>query len=634
MGTYRRIEHPLFQAYDSNGDPLNGGLVYTYAAGTTTEKATYQEDDTENANPVVLDSTGRAEIYGTGYYKFILKTSAGVEIWSLDNIAGIGETSITDIGDWAGDFDAAITDIAATETTLYVDSAATMSASVSVPSTCTVIIQKGGSIDMDGNALTFAGPVIFQGGLIDQGAAALTFNGPVTMQGGSITNDGDLNINSAFDAGPYQVFTSTGTVTLTNEAGCGVMPQWWYSGTGYWTTAIQAAIDSVATDGGEVVLPPRDYEIDDTLIMENNGLLFRGIGGIGSSHPANTETNRGATIINKSGDSDAIKIGKNETYVSDIVLKDFALDGDSATATDGNGIVLDSFGYDPSGVQNISMYNLSIHHVSHYGIYLKGNVFESSFYNLHLRHNEYGVYADATSGNCTEITFFGCHFFYSTEYGFYKGTSVTNINFYGCHFVSNGYGVYTTAYGVISGCRFEANTTTGIVVHGIGTYIFGCEVDTSTTGISVANATDCIIWGCFFASNTTDINIGSPAYNLILGGLHEQDDSLVITNASRSTQFLDANYEILTAAGACHTYGITEITSAAGAMAITLANGTATGQRKTFHFITDGGDVTLTVAQHETSNPEVFTFATAGNYLVLEWAYTKWVTMKNFGVSV
>ena len=99
MGTYRRIEHPLFQAYDSNGDPLSGGLVYTYEAGTTTAKATYQEDDTENTNPVVLDSTGRAEIYGTGSYKFVLKTSAGVTIWTLDNIKGIGEyqTLIQDV---------------------------------------------------------------------------------------------------------------------------------------------------------------------------------------------------------------------------------------------------------------------------------------------------------------------------------------------------------------------------------------------------------------------------------------------------------------------------------------------------------------------------------------------------------
>ena len=99
MGTYRRIEHPLFQAYDSNVDPLSGGLVYTYEAGTTTAKATYQEDDTENTNPVVLDSTGRAEIYGTGSYKFVLKTSAGVTIWTLDNIKGIGEyqTLIQDV---------------------------------------------------------------------------------------------------------------------------------------------------------------------------------------------------------------------------------------------------------------------------------------------------------------------------------------------------------------------------------------------------------------------------------------------------------------------------------------------------------------------------------------------------------
>jgi len=48
----------------------------------------------------------------------------------------------------------------------------------------------------------------------------------------------------------------------------------------------------------------------------------------------------------------------------------------------------------------------------------------------------------------------------------------------------------------------------------------------------------------------------------------------------------------------------------------------------------DGGDATLTVSSHETSDPEVFTFDDAGDYLVLEWAYTTWVTIKNYGVTV
>ena len=246
MGTYRRIEHPLFQAYDSNGDPLSGGLVYTYAAGTTTEKATYQEDDTENANPVVLDSTGRAEIYGTGYYKIVLKTSAGVTIWTLDNVAGIGETSITDIGDWAGDFDAAITAISTTETTLYIDSAATMSGNVTVPATCKLVIQKGGSIN--------------------QSTYSLTINGP-------------------FECGFSQAFTGTGAVTFGAGSIERLIPQWWGAkgdGTTVDTTANQATFTAAYTSDLPVFFPPGVY-ITGTITYYGQSMY--GVPGSGTRYP-------------------------------------------------------------------------------------------------------------------------------------------------------------------------------------------------------------------------------------------------------------------------------------------------------------------------------------------------------------
>lgn len=79
---------PKFQAFDSNGDPLASGTVDTYEPGTTTPKATYtdQGQGTANANPVVLDSRGEADIWLDGSYKLVLKDSAGTTIWTVDNI--------------------------------------------------------------------------------------------------------------------------------------------------------------------------------------------------------------------------------------------------------------------------------------------------------------------------------------------------------------------------------------------------------------------------------------------------------------------------------------------------------------------------------------------------------------------
>jgi hypothetical protein len=49
------------QFFDNNGVMLSGGLLYTYAAGTTTPQATYTSisGDVANTNPIVLNSSGR-----------------------------------------------------------------------------------------------------------------------------------------------------------------------------------------------------------------------------------------------------------------------------------------------------------------------------------------------------------------------------------------------------------------------------------------------------------------------------------------------------------------------------------------------------------------------------------------------
>jgi len=87
-----------WQFFDNNGNPLSGGKLYSYAAGTTTPAATYTSASgaTANTNPIVLDAAGRttSEIWLTqnDRYKFVLETSANVQIWSFDNIPGILES--------------------------------------------------------------------------------------------------------------------------------------------------------------------------------------------------------------------------------------------------------------------------------------------------------------------------------------------------------------------------------------------------------------------------------------------------------------------------------------------------------------------------------------------------------------
>lgn len=85
------ITAPKIQFFDANGNPLVGGKLYSYAAGTTTPQSTFTDyaGATPNANPVILDSRGEANIWlGTALYKFKLTNAADVEIWTVDNVGG------------------------------------------------------------------------------------------------------------------------------------------------------------------------------------------------------------------------------------------------------------------------------------------------------------------------------------------------------------------------------------------------------------------------------------------------------------------------------------------------------------------------------------------------------------------
>jgi hypothetical protein len=80
---------PYWQPLDANGEPIPGGMIYTYVAGTTTPKATYTDSSgaVPLSNPVILDSAGRATLWGQGTYKFIVKDADGVQIGdAIDNV--------------------------------------------------------------------------------------------------------------------------------------------------------------------------------------------------------------------------------------------------------------------------------------------------------------------------------------------------------------------------------------------------------------------------------------------------------------------------------------------------------------------------------------------------------------------
>ena len=65
----------------------------------------------------------------------------------------------------------------------------------------------------------------------------------------------------------------------------------------------------------------------------------------------------------------------------------------------------------------------------------------------------------------------------------------------------------------------------------------------------------------------------------------------------------------------------------------TLGSGTYIGQTKTIVMTDATNSSTVSVTNHETSDPEVFTFADVDDTLMLIWNGTEWQTLHNSGVT-
>jgi len=231
------------QFLDNSGNPLTGGLLYTYAAGTTTPETTYTTalGTTSNSNPIVLDAAGRleSEVWLTGEvaYKFILRTSAGALLGTYDDIYGINDVSATGVpwseitGEPTTLAGYGITDAlsAATAATTYAPIASpTFTGTVTIPDSAAapftagyldvpqslktanhqlVLADRGKSVVMNGSSLTLTvpanGTVAFP-----IGTAIVVININATSLSVAITTDTMTLVNT----------TTTGTRTLARNA--------------------------------------------------------------------------------------------------------------------------------------------------------------------------------------------------------------------------------------------------------------------------------------------------------------------------------------------------------------------------------------------------------------------------------
>lgn len=81
---------------DKNGKRLAGGEVHTYEAGTLTPKNTFRDGagTIPNTNPIILDGSGEADIYLSGFYRFRVLDRQGNLIFDVDDFKTLDEINL------------------------------------------------------------------------------------------------------------------------------------------------------------------------------------------------------------------------------------------------------------------------------------------------------------------------------------------------------------------------------------------------------------------------------------------------------------------------------------------------------------------------------------------------------------
>lgn len=92
---------PKIQFFDSNGNPLAGGLIYFYQTGTNVPQDTWTDHTgaVKNTNPVTLDSGGYANIWlGPYTYTVTAHNSSDASVWSVDGVVSLtGDLTVNSI---------------------------------------------------------------------------------------------------------------------------------------------------------------------------------------------------------------------------------------------------------------------------------------------------------------------------------------------------------------------------------------------------------------------------------------------------------------------------------------------------------------------------------------------------------
>lgn len=251
---------------DANGTPLVGGKVYFYIPNTTTPKDTWSDPNqtTLNSNPVVLDSAGRAIIYGSGAYRQVVRDSLGNLIY--DQLTA--DTSSSQIS-WAG---------------------------TSTGSANTQAVTASNFTYQDGQQISFiagysnTGPMTLNANGV--GAIAVVQdgpNGPLALTGGEVVQGAVIQVLYDSSINSFHIIGGTSPAILQSiiagDEGVFYAAQYGFSTlntSAQNTTILNSVIATAAAaspPGGKVILPRGLFKLSAlTTISNANNLVLQGAG--------------------------------------------------------------------------------------------------------------------------------------------------------------------------------------------------------------------------------------------------------------------------------------------------------------------------------------------------------------------
>jgi hypothetical protein len=364
---------------------------------------------------------------------------------------------------------AAVTAIGATQTTLVVSNAQTLTANLTIPSTLTLKILKGGSI-----------------------VKASTYT---------------LTVNGNFEADLYQVFSgfAAGDVTFGAGAIKEVIPQWFGAtgnGVSNDTLAIQSSLDSI-NNGGRVFLPAGTYCITQISKIFTAG---SGIANAFGKPLVITGVNNGSTIIKKygAGVEDMFSFSSTSILPTNLIIENLLFIG--ATSNYATNDI-----YKALSVTNLLYFQLNKVGFSGFSVALDGyGLIEPIIEKCDFHNNLTCIKLDKTAGGGSNVVKVrDCNFEANLVWGIDFSYDI-GLYIKGCDFSGNGTGsgitgginIHSTAgtigYTVtnIEDCFFEGNNN----------YDIYCHQSSSTYG-NYISLTDCMSFsslaGIYIGANNT-----------------------------------------------------------------------------------------------------------------------------------